>query len=822
MVKAPQFTTGTIQRQRDDGYWIDKFQYHEGDQAPGLIVSGLNSGKVQYLENPLRTGTSSTCEPKKEWVHVGRFASGSVACGSQGGGSESASEDDVVDALDEHSDDVTPPWKCYQMAHLDTPVPTASLDITGNGYSDVIVGYEFGNTMIDCDPRGGKLVWFENPGSKGPDAHWKEHYIGRWPAMHRLVTGYFTQRSFPEIIAAPVVHGPKDKHTPAPIICFQAPSRPDAPEVYEPQVDACQNRVEANSRLGERSEWRKDIVDDQHFRVVHEIYAKRFDGPSGLDSLIVASMEGVHWLYFRDGRWQREHITTGEPRKIGQRADTFSPGAGDMWGSGSADAGRIGSNPFAYVASIDPFHGPKVCAYTRSGRELEGNLWKRHVLDVYGTPAQKRLWGDGPGHQVICADIDGDGDDEFLVSLFGPLDRDNEDKPTGNALQSGENPNKGIICYKAIDLDKGIFAKWHIATRSSARCTVGNFAGSGAADIASISYNVEHYYQELDPKVTLYKNHLIPSFKPQITGSLWSDEGMVYLPRPTSVTHFEAKVLIEVANFAISVEVYPPKESIHAPKEDGIKPIYGSVVINNCETRAPLGGPPFPAKEDLSAHDGKRTVMKADSEKGAIILRLTPIQKPHSPGPWKKAVDVPVRNVFDISEQGLTFPDLSFTRGDDLCWGAAFKGVDFYNMTGFHFRFLDDKQNIAHMQFWTAGPNVDARLHDHSDNAFKELHTCLSQGTPNGPRDEMGGMWAPVSTSCPPCRPKGYPRGYGHCPLKPLEEHGRIWHEDDSGQAVYRRNNTVSYPPHAWHAGTAPEGYIDVWMALEFDAWLDL
>lgn len=68
------------------------------------------------------------------------------------------------------------------------------MDITGNGYSDVIVGYEFGDTMIDCNPKGGRLVWFENPGPKGPGSKWTEHYIGQWPAMHRLATGYFTQR----------------------------------------------------------------------------------------------------------------------------------------------------------------------------------------------------------------------------------------------------------------------------------------------------------------------------------------------------------------------------------------------------------------------------------------------------------------------------------------------------------------------------------------------------------------------------------------------------------------------------------------------------
>jgi hypothetical protein len=61
-----------------------------------------------------------------------------------------------------------------------------------------------------------------------------------------------------------------------------------------------------------------------------------------------------------------------------------------------------------------------------------------------------------------------------------------------------------------------------------------------------------------------------------------------------------------------------------------------------------------------------------------------------------------------------------------------------------------------------------------------------------------------------------------HCGLKPLEEHGRIWHEDATGNAVYRTNNTVSYPAHQWAAGDGGIGKcLDVWMALEFDAWLD-
>lgn len=68
----------------------------------------------------------------------------------------------------------------------------------------------------------------------------------------------------------------------------------------------------------------------------------------------------------------------------------------------------------------------------------------------------------------------------------------------------------------------------------------------------------------------------------------------------------------------------------------------------------------------------------------------------------------------------------------------------------------------------------------------------------------------------------GPPPDVIHCDLRPLEEHGRMWHQDQTGNAVYRKNNTVSYPLHEWAAGKKGEAKsIDVWMALEFDAWLD-
>lgn len=124
---------------------------------------------------------------------------------------------------------------------------------------------------------------------------------------------------------------------------------------------------------------------------------------------------------------------------------------------------------------------------------MAGNKWKRHVLDVYGTPNQRLKTGDGPLHFVACADFDGDGDDEILVSLFGPLDR----TPEGDAIPPPPGPHelKGILYYKAVDIQKGIFSKWRITEESSARIAIGDFSGTGRQDLISMGYNVVSHVQ---------------------------------------------------------------------------------------------------------------------------------------------------------------------------------------------------------------------------------------------------------------------------------------------------------------------------------------
>lgn len=244
-----------------------------------------------------------------------------------------------------------------------------------------------------------------------------------------------------------------------------------------------------------------------------------------------------------------------------------------------------------------------------------------------------------------------------------------------------------------------------------------DFNGKQALDVASISYNVIDYYEEPEPKVTMHTNNIglppTPPLENSIKATLWDGEGMVYLPRPNKIKNPASKPLIQVANFAISVEIYPPGGEIPINSHEGVKVIYGSLTefgLRGAETRKPLGCHPFPA---LASTTSEAATLDADPVLGAIILRMTP-----TPGPelgwedvkpqsqWKKASDVPINVTIDLAESGLKMPKYKFTRVDQLWWGKddkRFKDSQFYNMPGFHFRFLDNKVHLAHIQFWTAG-----------------------------------------------------------------------------------------------------------------------
>jgi hypothetical protein len=337
-------------------------------------------------------------------------------------------------------------------------------DISGKGHQDAVICYELfgpGGRIDDPDPDGGKIDWIENPGyPANTQQRWARHYIGRTTGMHRVCVGYFTQREKIEVLGFPIV-ARENLHALVPVILFR---KPDGVE--------------------SASAWPMSTVDDASFRMIHGAIKKRnFIPGSELDSVLAASDEGITWLYYDPSasRWVKQLIGTGELTQFDQTG---------FRGSGDADAGQLGEDPFAYVAALEPFHGNTVAVYTKQSDGLADQVeWKRYLLDIYGDPNEK---GEGPGHCVVCADFDGDGDDEFLIALRGP------------------RPWQGVMYYKAIDARKGIFTKWQVSSDSAARIALGDFFGRGKIDFATIAYSVPKYYVAKDAKITVYRNEIIP------------------------------------------------------------------------------------------------------------------------------------------------------------------------------------------------------------------------------------------------------------------------------------------------------------------------
>ena len=156
-------------------------------------------------------------------------------------------------------------------------------------------------------------------------------------------------------------------------------------------------------------------------------------------------------------------------------------------GSGNIAIGRLGDDQYAYLAAVEPFHGNTLALYTRDGAHdgVVGGTWERRVLEVFGEPNEA---GEGPAHHVVCADFDGDGEDELLVALRGPM------------------PHQGVFLYKFTDVRSGTFEKTRLSEASAARIAVADFDGDGRLDFATLGYYVPGYFLCEDPQLALFLN----------------------------------------------------------------------------------------------------------------------------------------------------------------------------------------------------------------------------------------------------------------------------------------------------------------------------
>jgi hypothetical protein len=322
-------------------------------------------------------------------------------------------------------------------------------DVNGDGKLDLIA---LASDMPD-------LVWFENP-------TWERHVLARnLPSMINLACWNATPRSTPQMVVTyEFSMNPRESAGIVSMLTPDGDSRrpwkvkeidrlPSSHRLRWADIDGNGKKVVINAPLAAADaqgpdyrghvplvyyvpgEWKRRLIGDDEQGVVHGIFITDWDR-DGRDDVLIGSFVGIHLYRFRDGKWSRTAIAKGSPKPWPK--------------SGTSDVavGHLGKERF--LAAIEPWHGNEVVVY----RNRRG-AWNRDVIDDSLLDA----------HNVECADLDGDGDDEIVAGFRG--------KPYGVYIYRWTAGK-----WSRETLDHG--------TISAAGCAVADLDGNGKPDIVCI------------------------------------------------------------------------------------------------------------------------------------------------------------------------------------------------------------------------------------------------------------------------------------------------------------------------------------------------
>jgi hypothetical protein len=319
-------------------------------------------------------------------------------------------------------------------------------DIDGDGKLDLALGadWQFNNTK-----SGGSLQWLRQ--GDDIDQPWEIHPILKeLPTLHRIHFGDVTGDGKPELIAGPLKgrNSTQEKNfmdAPTQLLAFSIPKDPAA------------------------GPWERSVLADG-LHVMHNFLPVDFDH-TGKTGVLIASYEGVSYVSpTANGTWATRLVGAGyqEDPKASR-------------GSSEVKLGRLKGGK-RFIATAEPFHGNFVVAYTEGASADAGattGLWKRTVVD------EQIKWG----HAVWCADLDGDGGDEFVLGFRDPL---------------GTGRGPGVNVYRATASAAGDAVTWEkhviedtgVATEDM---TCGDLNGDGRIDIVAVgraTHNVRIYWNE--------------------------------------------------------------------------------------------------------------------------------------------------------------------------------------------------------------------------------------------------------------------------------------------------------------------------------------
>ena len=215
------------------------------------------------------------------------------------------------------------------------------------------------------------------------DPEWSLRLLGRVPTSHRLRWADLDGSGRTELVDVPLLgYGAKDPDYKigAPLTWFEPP---------EPLLRGHVSAPDAG-----KGEWLPHLIDDS-LTVIHGVRIIDWDN-DGRDEILTASFEGVHLFHStgtgRDLHWTKTHLAAGDQVSRPRR------------GSSEIEVGRLEGRRF--LTTIEPWHGEHVVVYTEG---KPGDLWSRHPIDDSFRE----------GHALVCADLDGDGNDEIVAGFRG-------------------------------------------------------------------------------------------------------------------------------------------------------------------------------------------------------------------------------------------------------------------------------------------------------------------------------------------------------------------------------------------------------------------
>jgi hypothetical protein len=296
------------------------------------------------------------------------------------------------------------------------------------------------------DSTSGGSVWWGDPGNS-LGSEWSLRLLGRIPTSHRLRWADLDGSGRLGLVDVPLLgYGAKAPYydVPAPLTWFETP---------EPLL-----RGHVSATDTGKGEWVPHLIDDS-LTVVHGVHIMDWDN-DGREEILTASFEGVH--LFRstgtggDLHWTKTRLAAGDQGSTPRR------------GSSEIGVGRLDGRRF--LATIEPWHGEHVVVYTRG---KPGDLWSRHPIDDSFLD----------GHALVCADLDGDGNDEIVAGFRGP--------------------GTSLYVYYAADASGLKWERQTLDSQMAASCVVAaDLNGDGRSDVVAIGASTANLkcYENLGAK----------------------------------------------------------------------------------------------------------------------------------------------------------------------------------------------------------------------------------------------------------------------------------------------------------------------------------